>query len=162
MLSDFVAILRKAARFLLAHGSPGQMAAGFTIGMVIGFAPKGNLIALSLCVVLFSIRCNRGLGLAAAVLFSFVGPWTDSFTHKLGTLVLTYEPLQATYASALTLPIMPWTGFNNTVVTGSLLTALYIAYPVFWLSRQLFAATQSLVCSHQPARDAVAPPRATP
>src|SRR5262245_17229139 len=123
MPSDIVAILRRMVRTLLANGSPGQLAAGFTIGMVIGFAPKGNLIALSLCVLLFSMRCNRGLGLAAAVLFTLVSAWTDPFAHKLGALVLNFELMQATYASVLSLPLGPWIGFNNTVVTGSVLTA---------------------------------------
>jgi uncharacterized protein (TIGR03546 family) len=153
MLSDLVAIVRKTVRVLVANGSPGQLAAGFTIGMIVGVAPKGNLIALSLCVLLFSMRCNRGLGLVAAVLFSFVGAWTDPFAHKLGVLVLSYEPLQATYASALALPLGPWLGFNNTVVAGSVLVALYIAYPVYWVTRHFFAAAQSLTSSGRPSLD---------
>src|SRR6478672_13843261 len=77
MLSDTVAASRKFCRVLLASNAPEQLALGFTIGMMIGLVPKGNLIALSLCVLLFSMRCNKGLGLAAAVVFSFVGFWTD-------------------------------------------------------------------------------------
>src|SRR3954466_13049674 len=120
MLSNAVAALRKFCRMLLASHAPEQLALGFTIGMVIGIVPKGNLIALSLCVLLFSMRCNKGLGLAAAVLFSFVSPWTDPFGHRLGLAALTFEPIQATYASMLNLPLGPWFEFNNTVVIGSL------------------------------------------
>jgi uncharacterized protein (TIGR03546 family) len=138
MLSDPVAALRKFCRVLLLSSAPGQLAAGFTIGMMIGIVPKGNLVALSLCVLLFSIRCNKGLGLAAAVAFSFVGPWTDPFTNRLGLAALNLQPMQATYASIFKLPIGPWLGFNNTVVAGSLLMGLYLAYPVFWITRLLF------------------------
>src|SRR4029078_872300 len=99
MLSVAVAALRKFCRALLGSNAPEQLALGFTIGMVIGLVPKGNLIALSLCVLLFSIRCNKGLGLAAAVAFSFVGPWTAHFAHRLGLIALSLEPIQATYAS---------------------------------------------------------------
>jgi uncharacterized protein (TIGR03546 family) len=123
---------------LLASTAPEQLALGFTIGMVIGLVPKGNLIALSLCVALFSIRCNKGLGLAAAVAFSFVGPWTDPFAHRIGLTVLSLESLQATYASVFKMPLGPWLGFNNTVVTGSLLMGLYVAYPVYWFTRLMF------------------------
>jgi multisubunit Na+/H+ antiporter MnhE subunit len=35
----------------------------------------------------------------------------------------------------------PWLGFNNTIVTGSLLLGLYLAYPVYWLTRRLFTAS---------------------
>jgi uncharacterized protein (TIGR03546 family) len=93
-------------------------------------------------------------------LFSFVGPSIDPFAHKLGAMVLTYEPLQATYASAHSLPLGPWLGFNNTVVAGSVMTALYIAYPVFWLSRQFFAAAQSLASSRT-TRASLAQPEAS-
>ena len=125
---------------LLASNAPSQLAAGFTLGMVIGLVPKGNLIALSLCVLLFSIRCNKGLGFLAAVAFSFVGPLTDPFAHRLGLAALGLRPLQATYASIFNLPFGPWLGFNNTVVVGSLLIGIYLAYPVYWTTKQLFAA----------------------
>ena len=140
MLSDAVAALRKFCRTLLASHAPEQRALGFTIGMVIGLVPKGNLIALSLCVLLFSMRCNKGLGLATSVVFSFVGSWTDPFAHRLGLAALSFEPMQATYAAMFKLPLGPWLGFNNTVVTGSLLMGLYMAYPVYWVARLLFAA----------------------
>src|SRR5215212_6561475 len=139
MLSVAIAALRKFCRALLASNAPEHLALGFTIGMVIGLMPKGNLVALSLCVLLFSMRCNKGLGLAAAVAFSFVGPWTDPFAHRLGVAALNMAPLQATYASILNLPIGPWLGFNNTVVTGSLLMGLYLAYAVFWIIRRFFS-----------------------
>src|SRR5262245_48075179 len=115
MLSNSIAAVRKFVRSFVASSAPGQLALGFTIGMVIGLVPKGNLIALSLCVLLFSMRCNKGIGLIAAVAFSFLGPWTDAFAHRLGSLVLSAEPLQATYASVFNLPFGPWLGFNNTV-----------------------------------------------
>lgn len=140
MLSNAVAPLRKFCRTLLASHAPEQLALGFTIGMVIGLMPKGNLIALSLCVLLFSMRCNKGLGIAVAVVFSFVGTWTDPFAHRLGLAALNFEPIQATYASVFKLPLGPWLGFNNTVVTGSLLMSLYLAYPVYWVTRLLFKA----------------------
>lgn len=135
MFSALIAVVRKTVRALLAADSPGQLAAGFTIGMMIGLVPKTNLIALSLCVLLFSLRCNKELGIVAAVMFSFVGQWTDPIAHKLGVFALSLDSLQATYASVLNLPLGPWLGFNNTVVAGSLLLGLYAAYPVFWITR---------------------------
>jgi uncharacterized protein (TIGR03546 family) len=138
MLSNAIAALRKFCRVLLSSNAPEQLALGFTIGMIIGLVPKGNLIALSLCVLLFSLPCNKGLGLAAAVAFSFVGQWTDPFAHRLGVAALSLQPLQTTYASIFKLPLGPWLGFNNTIVAGSLLMGLYLAYPVFWLTRLFF------------------------
>ena len=163
MLRDFIRVLRKVVSSLLAGGSPGQLAAGFTIGMIIGLLPKGNLIALSLCVLLFSLRCNKGLGLVAAIAFSFATPWTDSIAHKIGLYALTLDSMQSTYASTLNLPLGAWLGFNNTVVTGSLLLGLYVAYPVYWVMRISLTGVRSLFVSRRPTRlgiDAELQPRA--
>lgn len=143
MLFSFVAILRRVVHALLASDSPRQLAAGFTLGMIIGLVPKGNLIALSLCVLLFSLRINTGMGLVAALLFSWFGAWADPLTHKLGLAVLHVEPLQASYASVFNLPLGPWIGFNNTVVAGSLVLGLYLAYPVYWIIRVSCARLQA-------------------
>jgi uncharacterized protein (TIGR03546 family) len=142
MFSAFVAPVRKFVQALVASNSPGQLAAGFTLGMIIGLVPKNNLIALSLCVLLFSLRCNKGLALLAAVLFAYVTTWTDPFAHKLGLAVLSMPSMQANYASAFALPLGPWVGFHNTVVLGSLVLGLYVSYPVFWLTKTSCAAIQ--------------------
>jgi uncharacterized protein (TIGR03546 family) len=144
MMSDLLAGLRRLVHAFVGRMSPGELAVGFTVGMIIGVMPKTNLIALSLCVVLFSLRCNKALGLVAAVAFSFVGPALDPFAHRLGLVVLSIHSLQGTYASVLNWPLGPWFGFNNTVVAGTFLLGLYVAYPAFWLSRLLFSVTRSL------------------
>jgi uncharacterized protein (TIGR03546 family) len=134
MLSPVITICRRVLKSLLASDAPNQLAAGFTLGMIIGLVPKGNLIAVSLCVLLFSLRVNKGLALVAAVLFSAIGPFVDSFSHKLGMALLTTDALQSTYALAFSLPLAPWLEFHNTVVAGTLTMGLYIAYPVYWIS----------------------------
>jgi uncharacterized protein (TIGR03546 family) len=138
VLSAIVAPWRRLVVALLACNSSGQLAAGFALGMIIGLVPKGNLVALSLCVLLFSLRCNKGLAMLSAVVFSLSANWTDPFAHKLGLAALSLEPLQATYASVFNLPLGPWLGFDNTVVTGSLLLGLYLAYPVYWAVRLIY------------------------
>ena len=132
MLASALAILRRTVHGLVAGDSPPQLAAGFTLGMIIGLVPKGNLIAVSLCVLLFSLRVNKGLAVLAAVIFSVASPMADTFSHKLGLCVLTIDSLQVSYASVWNMPLGPWLGFHNTVVTGSLLLGLYLAYPVYW------------------------------
>jgi uncharacterized protein (TIGR03546 family) len=134
MLSYLVRPLRHAVSALLGGDSPRQLAAGFAIGMVLGLVPKGNLIALSLCVLVFSLRVNTSLALVAALAFSWAGAVLDPFASKLGLQVLGVESMQVAYASVFNLPLGPWLGFNNTVVIGSLLIGLYFAYPVYWVS----------------------------
>jgi uncharacterized protein (TIGR03546 family) len=134
--------LRQFAGALLGNDSPRQLAAGVTLGMMLGLVPKGNLIAVALGVLLFGLKVNRSAGLAAAMLFTLIGSFTDEFTHKLGKNVLETPWLQSTYAAIYDLPLGPWIGFNNTVVIGSLLLAIYLAYPCYWFSRWTFEAWQ--------------------
>jgi uncharacterized protein (TIGR03546 family) len=133
MPSPLRSILRRTNQRLIGESTPRQIAAGFTLGMILGLVPKGNLIAVSLCAMLFALRVHKGLAVAAAIVFSLVSPWADSFTHKLGAIVLTIDWLQPAYAWLYALPLGPWLGFHNTVVTGSLLVGIYLAYPAYWL-----------------------------
>src|SRR5262245_19747674 len=134
MLSKSVTLLRRVVQTLVACHTPPELAAGFTLGMLIGLLPKGNLIALSLCVLLFSLRVNKGLAVVAAVMFSCLATSIDPFTHKLGLAVLSAKSLQLSYACVFNLPFGPWLGFNNTVISGTLLFGLYVAYPVYYLT----------------------------
>ncbi len=142
MLNAIVAPFRRALHALIRSDSPGQLAAGFTLGMIIGVMPKNNLIALSLCVLLFSMRCNQGLGLLAAALISCVAGWTDPIAHALGSRVLTAPAFQANFAAVFQMPLGPWLGFHNTVACGSLLMGVYAAYPVYWVTKACCAAIQ--------------------
>jgi len=139
MIGSWLRPVRRTVDALVAHHSPRELAAGFALGMVLGLVPKGNLIAVSLLLLLFSLRVNAGMGLVAAALFSWTGGVLDPFTNKLGVYVLSIGSLQATYATVLSLPLGPWIGFNNTVVVGSLLVGLYSMYPVYWLSFVVFS-----------------------
>lgn len=134
--------LRQFAGAMLGNDSPRQLAAGVTLGMMLGMVPKGNLIAIALGALLFGLKVNRSAGLVAAMVFTAFGSTADGFAHKLGKNVLEMPSLQATFAWLYNLPLGPWIGFNNTVVLGSLLLAIYFSYPVYWFSRFAFEAWQ--------------------
>jgi uncharacterized protein (DUF2062 family) len=67
MLSRVVGPLRQAARALVTGDWPRQLAAGFALGLAVVLAPSGNLIAVSLCVLLFSLRVNEECDCVASV-----------------------------------------------------------------------------------------------
>lgn len=139
MLSALVSALRRAVHAIVSSNTPAQLAAGFTLGMMIGLMPKGNLIALSLFVLVFSLRCGKGISLLAALLFTCLSPLVDPLAHQVGLFVLSAPAMQANYASMFTLPLGPWWGFHNTVVTGSLLIGLALAFPTQWFATRCFA-----------------------
>jgi uncharacterized protein (TIGR03546 family) len=138
MLSLVLRPVRLLVDALTANDSPNQLAVGFTIGMVLGLVPKGNLIAAAILVLLCATRVNRSAGLLAAGMFSLVGPLLDGVTHKIGEAVLYQPGLQPFYAWLYDQPLGPFIGFHNTVTIGSLLLALYITYPCFYGSRLVF------------------------
>jgi hypothetical protein len=58
MLSAVVTPIRRALIALVGAPSTNRLSAGFALGLVIHLAPQGNLVALSLFVLLFSLRCD--------------------------------------------------------------------------------------------------------
>lgn len=139
MFSAALRPLRLVVQALLAHDASNQLALGFALGIVLGLVPKGNLIAVSLLVLLFSLRVNKGVSLLAAFAFSWVGPALDPFADRLGANILSAGTLQPTYAALFQMPLGPWFDFNNTVVVGSLVIGLWAFYPAYWFSYQGFA-----------------------
>lgn len=142
MLFRFLRPLRLLARVFTAAGSPRQLALGLAMGMLIGLVPKGNLTAGVLMVLLLGTQVNLGVGTLSAVVFTWVGGLADPLSHRIGEALLTHRALEPTWAFLYDLPLVPWTGLNNTVVLGSLLLGLWLFYPVYRLSEFVFQRYQ--------------------
>lgn len=142
MLARLLGPVRLVAKALAADDSPRQLALGLVIGMLMGLIPKGNLTTCALATLLLSTRVNVGVGLATAAVFSWIGLAIDPFAHKLGWIVLSCRPLQGFFAWFADLPLVAWSGLNNTVVVGQLLIGAYLAYPAYWFAKRLFATIQ--------------------
>jgi len=110
--------------------------------MLIGLVPKGNLTAGVLLVVLLGTQVNLGVGTLSALLFTWVGGLVDPLTHRVGEALLTHPSLQPAWACLHDLPLVPWTGLNNTVVLGNLLLGLWLFYPAYRLGEFVFERYQ--------------------
>ncbi|TWT90771.1 hypothetical protein Mal64_11680 [Pseudobythopirellula maris] len=139
MTSLLLRPLRGLVSVLAGNESDRQIAAGAALGVVLGLVPKDNLIAVALGVLLCSLRVNRTAGLGAAALLALACPWVDPLAHKLGLKLLAFPGMQDWYAWLYEAPLGAWLGFNNTVVLGSLMIGLYVAYPVYLITRTLTA-----------------------
>ena len=138
---------RYLAEVFLASDSPRQLAGGVMLGMMIGLVPKGNLIAAGLLMLLFAVRANLATGTISAVVFSWMASLLDPISHHLGQTLLGADRLQPIWAWLYDLPLVPWTGFNNTVVFGSLMLGICLAYPVYFASRRMFEVYQPWVAA---------------
>lgn len=131
MLGFLLKPVRQLAQALTSNDSPRQVAWAIMLGVIIGLTPKGNLIALSLGILLCSLRVNLSAGMMAIGVFTLFAPLLDPLAHRLGEMVLLAEPLRRSLAWLYQQPLGPWIGFNNTVVMGQLLIGIYLAYPAY-------------------------------
>jgi uncharacterized protein (TIGR03546 family) len=116
--------------------SPNEVAAAFVLGATIGLIPKGNLATLLLLLITWIFRVNLGMALATLFIFAIIGHFTDPLAEKLGYWILAEAPaLQGFWTTLYNTPIVPYTGFNNTLVMGNLLFALLLAIPLFLAMR---------------------------
>jgi uncharacterized protein (TIGR03546 family) len=141
-------------RAITAQDTPGQIAAGFALGMLLGLVPKGNLLAILLSLTIFASRANLGMAMVSALAFSILGPFCDPLTHRVGLALLTWNALEPTWSNLYNLPLVPWTAFNNTVVLGNLVLGIGLVYPTFHFARRF--------CERRRARQAPADPSPSP
>lgn len=135
MLHWFLGPLRQLVGVLTAHDSTRQIAAGATLGVLLGLTPKGCLLALGLVIALGALRVNKAAGLASAAVFSAIAPLLDSLTHQIGLTILMQPSLDGFFTALYEAPLGPWIGFHNTVTLGSFLVGLYLSYPIYLATR---------------------------
>lgn len=134
--------LRLLAKALAAEDSPRRISAGFALGMLAGLVPKSSLLSQAALLLLALLNVNLAAGYAAAALFSLLSPLIDPLTHRIGRSLLEAKALHPLWNSFYNAPILPWTRFNNTVVLGSFLLGLALAYPLYRAGTPLFARYQ--------------------
>lgn len=135
MLNLFLRPVRMLAQALIGNDTPRQTAWGFSLGMIVGLLPKGNLLAIAIAMTLCSLRVNRAAGFLAIALFSYVGAFLDPQAHRLGSAILTSPTMQPWFAWIYEQPLGPFSGLNNTVVLGQFLIGLYLFYPAYRSTR---------------------------
>lgn len=157
MLARMLRPLLSLITAVLEEESPRVLAASLAFGLVLGFVPKDNLLAVLLGMLLLALRFNLTLATTSAALFSGVAAMLDPVADALGRSVLTHPSFAPLWASLYELPLAPWTRFNNTIVMGSLLLALALVSPTYLTSLQLVTRYRPLVMQwlHQLKVDAL-------
>lgn len=135
----FLKPIRLALKALVTQATPGQLALGFAMGVLIGLVPKGNLIAITLGIVLAASRANLGVAAATILGCSFLSGYMDPLSDKVGWWLLSQPSLTDMWTALYNKPVVPWTDFNNSIVMGSLVIGLLLLYPLYRLSKPVFA-----------------------
>ncbi len=128
-ISKFIKVLR-------AGESPGLIAGGFTMGFVVGLTPFWTLQNIVILIIVILTKVNLSAAFFSIFLFSFVAYLFDPLFHNLGYFLLAQvEALNGLWTTFYNMPIAPLTRFYNTIVAGSLLTAIIMAFPVYFLGK---------------------------
>ena len=127
--------LRKA---IAGRRFPHQLAGGVALGVLLGVIPHGNLLALLVLLAVLSFRVNHAMMGLVAIAVSFGATRLDTYSHSVGEILLTHPAVNVFAQRAWTLPLMPWTDLNNTVVLGSFVIGVASVLPVFGLTLPIF------------------------
>lgn len=126
LLKDFIRIFREGQ-------SPEQVAWGFALGMIVGLSPMFNLQGLLIWLLILILDVNIAAAFLAFTFFSIIAFIFDPLFHLLGYEILTQlHFLDPAYTYLYNAPIFPLTKFNNTVVMGSLVSAIILIAPVYF------------------------------
>ena len=131
-----IELLAKLVKILRSAASPNQISAGFVIGMIIGLTPFWTLHNLILIFILIIVNINIATALFSFILFSAVAYLADPFFHDLGyVLLVDMESLKSFWTFLYNTPLIALSKYNNTVVMGSLVVAVVLAIPMFFLAK---------------------------
>lgn len=138
MIAWLIRQVRYFVVLLRTHDSPRQLALGFAFGILLGLVPKGNLLAVLLLTLFFSLKINLAVGMLTAAAVSYASPSVDAVAHRIGYFLLTHPALREAWITLYNTPVVPWTRFNNTIVLGATVLGTALFYPSYRLSLPIF------------------------
>jgi uncharacterized protein (TIGR03546 family) len=119
-------------KILRAGQTPAQVAGGFALGSILGLSPMLTLQGILVWLVILVLDVNISAATFSLGLFALVAYLFDPIFHKLGYfLLVNVDILKGLWTVLYNAPIAPLTRFNNTVVMGSLISALLLFLPIY-------------------------------
>jgi len=127
-------MLRTLARLLRVLNSethPAQIAGAAALAAIMGLTPLWSLHNLLVVLLVLVLRVNLSTFLVTFALFTGIAYLLDPWFHRLGLLLLTSEALQGGWTALYGTVLGRLSGFNNTVLMGSLVAALAVAIVLY-------------------------------
>jgi uncharacterized protein (TIGR03546 family) len=138
MILWIVKLISSSRRAFAGRKYPHQLAWAVALGLLLGVVPHGNLLAFGLVILVLSLKINHAMAGLTAVCATFLAVKLDPYSHEVGNFVLSHPQLEQTTQLAWSLPLIPWTDLNNTIVMGSFLIGLMSVVPVFLITYPIF------------------------
>ena len=133
----FLKFLAKLVKILRSNASPGQIAGGFVLGMIIGLTPVSSLHNLLIVGLIIILNVNISMAIFAFAVFSGFAYLLDPIFHSFGYFLLAdLTFMNGLYTEMYNIPILALSRFNNTVVMGSLISSIILVFPMIPLTKK--------------------------
>ena len=131
----WIRIISKILAALKDGGTPNQLAAGFTLGFIIGLIPGWPLHVMVIFALVLIFSVNLSLALIGMTIAAVVALALDPVLDQIGGAVLSIEAFQGLFTVLFNNPFLMISRFNNSLVMGGTVLGFIVALPVFFLSR---------------------------
>jgi uncharacterized protein (TIGR03546 family) len=133
-------LLQSLVKALHSEGTPGQVAAGLALGASLGLTPLVNVHNAVIGALVLVLNVSVPGALLGWALFAPAGFLLDPLFDRIGRHLLLDTPaLTPMWAGWYNTPLVPYTGFNNSVVLGSVVFWAATAIPIFFAGRAAVA-----------------------
>ena len=130
----FLKLLSKLLKALRSAASPGQLAGGFILGMIIGLTPVWSLHNLVVVVLIIILNVNISMAIFSFALCSGFAYLLDPLFHSFGYwLLVDVSALYGLWKFMAETPLLALGRFNNTVVLGSFIVSVLLLIPMYFL-----------------------------
>lgn len=108
-----------------------QITLGVILGMFVGILPV-SINSVIIGFFLMALKTDKMSGVLTALLFGLFGGLIDPVAHVVGYFVLVQSSLLTPIWTTLyNIPLMAFSGFNNTIVMGNTLLGLLLIVPLY-------------------------------
>jgi len=127
----------KFLKELNSSTSSKMMVLAVVLGLIAGFLPSFNLFTFLIFISVLIFRIPIGLFLASFSIFGIAGYFLDPLFHNIGFFVLTSSFLRPLWTFFYNIPFFRWSGFNNTIVMGSLVSGIVLGVVLYFVLNKL-------------------------
>ena len=130
-------LIAKLFRVLNSETDPAQISLGICFALILGLTPLFSLHNLAVVLLVLVLRVNLSTVIAATAAFSGMAYLLDSLFHQIGLAVLTAGSLNGLWTVLYGTLAFRLGHLNNTIIMGSLVSALLLFVPVYFVSSAL-------------------------
>ena len=129
-----IRMVAKLLKVLNSEADPSQISLAFSLSMVSGFLPYFSPLNLLVLLVVFLVRVNFAAYFLGTAFFSGIAYLLDPLFNQVGLALLTAAPLEGFWTALYNTTLGRLQKFNNSVVMGSFITALFLFVPLVFIT----------------------------